>query len=128
MNNTYPITIQKTFLVTEEDIDTIMSCALDGGITYWCDKAEVVECDYLGEYASEQIARGGSLNLHDSVEDKWYTIGVETVLRGIEKAAHDCYFHEYNWVDFDGINNCQIDADVADVIIQLAIFGDVIYG
>lgn len=127
MSNIYSITIHKIFLVTEDDIDTIMSCALDGGITYWCDKAEVVG-EYLGEYASDQIARGGSLRLHDSVEDKWHTLDVKTLLDGVKKAAYDCYFSEYNWVDFAGINSCQIDADVADVIIQLALFGDVIYG
>ena len=38
MTNAYPITVHKILLVTDEDIDTIMSCALDGGITYWCDK------------------------------------------------------------------------------------------
>ncbi len=44
-----------------ECIDDIMATALEGGITYWCDDAEVVG-DYLGEYASEQISRGGTLN------------------------------------------------------------------
>lgn len=127
MSNTYPITIQKTFLVTEEDIDTIMSCALDGGITYWCDKAEVVG-DYLGEYASDQIARGGSLCLHDSVEDKWHTMGIVMLLEGIQKAAQFGYFSEYHWFDFDDIHAGQIDADVADIIVQLALFGSVIYG
>ncbi len=52
------ITIKKTFNITDEQLDDIMCTALEGGITYWCDEAKVVG-DYLGEYAHEQIARGG---------------------------------------------------------------------
>ena len=82
------------FVVTDQDIDDIMSAVLDGGITYWCCRAEVVG-DYLGEYASEQISRGGTLRLHDSEADS---------------------------VTGD------IDALAADMIIQYALFSDVIYG
>ena len=55
--------------VTQEDVDDIVTTALEGGINYWCRKAEVVG-DYLGEYASEQIGRGGMLKLYDSEGDK----------------------------------------------------------
>ena len=58
--------VEMVLVVTQEDIDDIICGALDGGINYWCYKAEVVENNYLGEYASEQISRGGSLNLYDS--------------------------------------------------------------
>lgn len=59
--------------VTQEDIDDIVATALEGGINYWCRKAEVVG-DYLGEYASEQISRGGTLKLYDSEEDEVYEL------------------------------------------------------
>ena len=56
--------------LTVEDIDDIMSGALDY-ISYWCRRAKVVG-EYLGEYASEQIARGGTLILYDAESsDKW---------------------------------------------------------
>lgn len=42
-------------VVTGEDIDDIMASALEGGITYWCDRAKV-DGNSLGEYASEQIS------------------------------------------------------------------------
>ena len=63
----YSVSAIINFVVSDEDIDDIMSAALDGGITYWCCKAEVVG-EYLGEYASEQISCGGTLRLYD-VED-----------------------------------------------------------
>lgn len=51
--------------VTMQDIDDIMCTALDGGITGWCRAAKPVG-KRLGEYAHEQIARGGSLMLYDA--------------------------------------------------------------
>lgn len=64
---------EKTFTVqpkidvnlTQQDIDDIMVAALEGGINYWCRKAEAVG-GYLGECASDQISRGGSLILYDA--------------------------------------------------------------
>ena len=51
--------------ISTEDIDDIVTTALEGGICYWCRRAEV-KGKYLGEFASEQISRGGVLVLHDS--------------------------------------------------------------
>ena len=46
--------------ISTEDIDDIVTTALEGGICYWCRRAEV-KGKYLGEFASEQISRGGVL-------------------------------------------------------------------
>jgi len=71
-------------VVTNEDIDDIMCSALEGGINYWCCKAEVIG-EYLGEYGSEQISRGGMLKLHDLEEDAVYELTKEKFLKGLEK-------------------------------------------
>lgn len=68
--------------VTQEDVDDIVATALEGGINYWCRKAEVVG-DYLGEYASEQISRGGTLKLYDSEEDEVYELTRDKLLDGM---------------------------------------------
>ena len=70
--------------VRNEDIDDIMVSALEGGINYWCRKAEV-KGDYLGEYASDQISRGGELILHDAEENKSYTLSKEKFIDGLKK-------------------------------------------
>ena len=123
----YEIKIEKTIKVTQEDIDDIMCSALDGGITYWCHKAEVVG-EYLGEYASEQISRGGILLLHDAEEDEVYDLDLNHLLSGIRQAYEGNYFAEYEWCDGKTIDTCQVDAEVADVIVQLALFDEVVYG
>lgn len=125
--NDFFVNIERTVKVTAEDIDDIMCSALEGGITYWCNKAEVVG-DYLGEYASEQISRGGTLKLHDSEEDEVYELTLEKLLKGIQLAIQHNYYAEYGWCDGTMLDTCNVDASVADVIIQLALFDDVIYG
>ena len=121
------LTVNLKISISEEDIDDIMTTALEGGITYWCRKAKV-EGEYLGEYASEQIARGGVLKLYPVDEDKTYTLTLEKLLKGIEQAMQEQYFPNYERWSVDGIDTCNVDADVADVIIQFALFGEIVYG
>ena len=123
----FNITITQTVNVTEEDIDDIMCSALEGGITYWANSALVVG-DYLGEYASEQISRGGSLIIYDAEEDEEYELTRDKLLNGIKLAIQGCYFMDYEWFVGDKLDCCQIDAEVADIIVQLALFDEVIYG
>lgn len=115
-------------LLSEEDIDDIMSGALDG-IAYWCRKVAVVE-EYLGEYASEQIARGGALDLYDYESETVYRLTKEKFLKGIELWAKkpigcNCLEHINGKLRIDC---CNADAIVCDAIIQYAVFGDMIYG
>lgn len=123
----YKINIATELTVTQEDIDDIMCTALEGGINYWCGKAKVIG-DPLGEYAHEQIARDGKLMLYDIVEDAKYELTREDILKGIKMAAEQGYYDNYEWCDGHTLDTCNVDADVADVIVQLALFEDVVYG
>lgn len=121
--------LEMDVVVTQEDIDDIMAGALEGGINYWCKRAEVVG-DYLGEYASEQISRGGQLILHDIEDGETYTLDMKKFLKGLKM-----YFekpHPYDILEeIDNklrIDTCNADAVVCDMIIQYALFDDVIYG
>ena len=105
--------------VTQEDVDDIVATALEGGINYWCRKAEVVG-DYLGEYASEQISRGGTLKLYDSEEDEVYELTRDKLYEGVNSVG--CSTGEY------GLDCCMVDAVVADMIIQYAVMGEIVYG
>jgi hypothetical protein len=127
MNKMFNITVTQTVNVTEEDIDDIMCSALEGGITYWANAARVVG-NYLGEYASEQISRGGSLIISDAEEDAEYLLTRDNLLKGIKLAIQGNYFMDYEWVVGSKLDCCQVDAEVADVIVQLALFDEVVYG
>lgn len=110
--------------LTQQDIDDIMVAALEGGINYWCREAEVVG-KYLGEYASDQISRGGSLILHDSESsDKW-ELTLEKFLNGVKLYFEDgCHVQ----VEDNCIDAGDIDAGDADCIVQFALFGKVVFG
>ena len=120
------VNIKKTIHITPEDIDDIMCCALEGGITYWCSKAEVIG-EYLGEYASEQISRGGTLKLYDE-DGQAYELTKAKLLNGIKLAIEQDYYPHYHWHVDQVLDGCQIDGEVADAIVQLALFENVIYG
>lgn len=135
--NDFKVKVELEVNVTQEDIDDIVTTALEGGINYWCRKAEVVG-DYLGECASEQISRGGMLKLYDSEGDKTYELTRDKLLDGIKKYCEDtkrpydimyagvnsvgCSTGEY------GLDCCMVDATVADMIIQYAVMEEIVYG
>ncbi len=114
--------------VTGECIDNIMAGALDGGIVYWCNKAEVIG-EYLGEYASDQISRGGKLKLYDYEAETAYELTIENLIAGIKAFIEDdsmevnlTKHEEYFELDED-----YLDGNLCDTIIQYAVFGEVIY-
>ena len=108
--------------LTDQDIDDIMSSALDGGIGYWCEKAVVVGGKYFGEYASEQISRGGSLMLHH--EDGKNELTIKNLLKGIKRVIA-----EGRLTVNDGRIDCgDVDGEIADMIVQYAIFDELVFG
>lgn len=123
----YNVEINKKYTVTPQDIDDIMVTALEGGINYWCRKAEVVG-EYLGEYASDQISRGGSLILYDAESSDHWELNLEKLLNGIQKAIEDNWYDRYDWYVDGELDCCQIDAEVADTIVQFALFDDIVFG
>ena len=115
--------------VTQENIDDIMVSALEGGINYWCNKAQV-DGKYLGEYASEQISRGGTLILHDMEEERTELLTKEKLLQGIRMYAEQIKYGDiFEVIDHELHIDCgMVDAEVADAIIQYALFSEIFYG
>jgi len=128
----FEVLVQIRAALTQQDIDDIMVSALEGGINYWCRRV-VVQGDYLGEYASEQISRGGKLAvwLDEPFEDDktCYMLDRDKFLAGfklwLEKGGDS-----YDAIDYsDGTVDCgQIDATCADEIVQYALFGELVFG
>ena len=117
--------------VTDEDIDDIMSTALDSMLLQtWCSEVNVVG-KYLGEYASEQISRGGEIWLYDMDDESYYSLDKEKLLKGIKK-----YISMYGdptgflyRIDGElGLDCVKIDELVSDCMIQCSLFDDIVYG
>jgi len=112
--------------LTRQDIDDIMCSALEGGVNYWCWKVEVVGDKYLGEWASDQISRGGRLKFYDAETEDTWVLTLQKFLNGFKLWVKRGLDHGAcrNGV----VDGCMIDAADADVIVQLSLFGDVIFG
>ena len=124
------IEVSFNVLVTDEDIDDIMVSALEGGINHWCAEAKV-QGEYLGEFASDQISRGGTLLLYDVEERKYEELTKEKFLAGMKRyLEHPIYEDNIYPGTHEGryLLDCTlIDAPVSDIIIQYALFGEIVY-
>ena len=108
---TFDIVTKRT--VTQEDVDFLLDAALAGGMMAdWCDLAEIGnEPTEKHSYLSEILTRGGDLVLTDGEDE--YVLTLDKFLEAIGKVGVD--FEDY-------------DAVVADMVVQTAIFGEVVYG
>lgn len=123
----FSVTAEIKVTLTQEDIDDIMVSALEGGINYWCRRAEVIEDYRVAEWGHEQISRGGKLILYDrESNDKW-DLTLEKFLKGF-KLWLENGGDKYGAVGGGEVDCCNIDAGCADEIVQLAIFGEVMFG
>lgn len=119
--------------ITVQEMDDIISTALEGGITYWCCEAYPLALKHTNkwpegvEWASQCLSRGYDIVLVDAEEDDENGIPVEYILtlddmiRGIQMF---CEIHgkHYNILRDD------YDASDADCMVQYALFGDLVYG
>lgn len=129
--NDFEVHAEITARLTQQDVDDIMVSALEGGICYWSDCAEVVGC-YLSEYASGQISRGGKLKIHvdepfDEANTEWYELDMEKFAQGFRLWLENGG-DRYGAVSNGEVDTCEIDGEMADLIIQYALFGEVVYG
>lgn len=127
----FEVRTEITIYLTSQDIDDIMVAALECGVNYWCRRV-VVQGDYLGEYASDQISRGGKLAvwLDEPFEDDntCYVLDRDKFLAGFKLWIENCK-DSHDAVDYsNGSVDCgQIDALCADAIIQYGLFGEVVF-
>jgi hypothetical protein len=132
MEAKFKIEIEVT--VTAEQMQDIMVTALEGGINYWCGKAEMVK-DTVGGgfegvsleneekvvYASDIIGKGGKLKLYDAESDDTWELDREKLLNGIKK-----YMVENGYGNMEELIDNH-DADVADLIVQYALFNEQVF-
>ena len=123
------IKIEMEIEVTDQDIDDIVCTAFEGGINYWCDGIEIVGA-LLGNYTHEQISKDGYLYLYDIEDDeeKWI-LTKSRLLNGIKMYITNSTTRGYPSILYGKqIDTCEIDSCIADMIIQFALFEDIIYG
>jgi len=115
--------IKIDYTVSEERLKDLFITAVEGGSNYWYQ----IESDTHGDYLKTMFTKGLEISngrMYDKDHPEYVSehISVETLLHGL-KIMHDRYHHHWNY--FMSENE---DADTADVFLQCALFGEVIYG
>ena len=114
MNN-----INVTLEISDDQIDSWSVTAFEGGINYWCDGIEVKDGDYKGvKYASHSLSKGATI----IIEGKEIT--KQSILDALAKLPTIEYKKVFNRL----LNDGEYDACDVDVLFQVALFGEVVYG
>ena len=131
------LSFKTVFVLTNQDLVDILSCALEGGgIAYWCDHVDPIGGHYYGGNACEHVARGGQLliNLTEGPIEKGgpdnYTLTRGKLLRGISMFLGETT-NPYDYLYQDGtelrLEACNADAEACDEIIQYALFNEIVF-
>lgn len=121
----HKIKIETTINLADEDINDLMVAALEGGINYWCGKAvaKLVPEGVEYEYLSELIAKGGVIELTDAEdEDEKWDLNLSKFMNGVAMVCKKRGFGSGEEL----IDNH--DAEVADMLIQFALFDEIVFG
>lgn len=102
----------------------VLTTAVEGGINYWAQ---------VGDYAPDE----GTVTVYESEEDdKPHAVTIETIAKGIgvarEKGLASLsgpdYVAQFWLADRTNSERGDYDADIADSILQLGLFGQITYG
>ena len=112
-------------VVPRERLEDLMCNALEGGITYWAERVEIIgdwpkDC----EWAHEAIARGCAFKVYHN-EDECDTVidhACNLLPKALGKLAVE-FPHQWSLFLEE-----QDDAETADIVFQLYVFGEVVYG
>ena len=104
---------------SSQTIQDLFITACEGGVNYWCN---INDYDYKNTTATYNISTP------DSPDDivKQGTISDKTIVAGI-KALQDMN-SSFSQGALQDIINEDFDAETCDVVLQLGIFGDIIFG
>ncbi len=125
--NITTLSITRNVIVTKQDIDDIVFTALDDGCRYW------VRLLHLGSKGAsfskpihKAISEGKSIFFVEDEGGMTHELYEGNLLLGLKE-----YLQHYDSnavIRKRGIDTSYLDADQADIIIQLAVFGEVRYG
>lgn len=115
-----------TLEVSDEQVVSVLDSAFTGGIAYWCTAAHLsMSGDYPSECWAEHVMSGGAVTL-SSKEEGSHVLDAAAVQRGLEWLGKPENKHIHHLADI--LHGWRADATTGDVLVQAAIFGEVVYG
>ena len=120
--------------ITDEMIEDILCCAFEGGITYWADNVSCEDKEdmkkvggWKHEYLTKTKKKDAKLIIWTNEEyngDK-YPITKKSIIEALEKMGNPKYKHTKT---LGRILDATYDAWDSDAVLQIACFGEVMYG
>lgn len=105
-------------LLRRRHVRAVLEEAFVGGSLYWADRIEAVTPE-RGATWSDEVVRGGTIRVIPRDDPEYAReINIAAVVRGLQQALWAGFVRD---VDY-------IDAGEADSVLQLAMWGEVIYG
>lgn len=116
-------------LVSDEQLKNLLCSALEGGSNYWIGKVKYVygpgfeKRDMGVRYLELPFHEGSGIEITDDFDDHETKLLTRDALRKGLNVVFEKYDHH-----FKNIISEQDDAETGDVVLQCALFGDIIYG
>ena len=124
--------ITRTVEISDKLIEDILCTAFEGGITYW---ANNVSCEdkedmkkvggWKHEYLTKTKKKDAVMYIHDIYDGAKHPITKKSIIDALQKMD---YKENGCTKALQRILNEQYDSDDADLMVQMACFGKVIYG
>lgn len=122
------VTIATTVNVPEQRVSDLLCGAFEGGSTYWATSCEIVsDADTDDLYPSDAVMLGHDVEIEYSADDSDEDTSKVMLTRDKAIAGLQIMAQKYpsHFGDFMSEND---DASTADVFVQCAVFGEIIYG
>ncbi len=132
-----PVSINVKVELDDEFFDGIICTMFEGGSNYWIDHIIVKLPDGvkpqgtpLSEWASSAINKGGTVHIYPSEENGFFSLTKDKLTRGLKRwlKAHPSEVSLINENGKNTLDGGDIDAGIADNILQYALFGKPVYG
>ena len=124
--------INRRIEISDELIEYILCSAFEGGITYWAnnisceDNKDMIKVGgWKDTYLTKTKKKDAVMYIHESETGEKYPITKKSIIDALQKMDTP----EYNYTKaLNRLLNDGWDADDADIVVQTACFGEVVYG
>ena len=124
-------TINRTVEISDELIEDILCGAFEGGITYWANNVSCHDNEdmkkvggWKHEYLTKTKKKDAKLIIH-TIEGGQVTMSKKSIIDTLQKMDNP----ENGYTKALGrILNETYDAEDSDIVVQMACFGEVVYG
>ena len=121
--------INRRLEISDELIENVLAEAFMGGIVYWADNIsceDIKDMHKVGgwkhEYLTKTKKKDAVMYIHDGETGEKYPMTKKSIIDALQKL--DAEYPEI----LDRILNEQYDADDADIALQMACFGEIVFG